>query len=264
MDFFSWIYDVIICHYKNYWIGQTMKNQKNPPWIVKLGIWWYKRQYESITYQSLRHIIFGQMHKINEWNYFFIFLQIMALSEIGEECIEDTIKSMKLYKIHKNNIGPKSFQIDLASFGKYILKYIIDINQYDEICKILDCTFDEFKGIKNIDQMYKPYFDWDFCIRHNVRPSDDSLFLNYSTGYSMIKNHFDWIHDKRYVFSENLKYWCIERKFGLMMEALHKSYTKFEPHLDNKTKDLYNEAISRKDYNFWCTGGHYTSGINNK
>lgn len=200
------------------------------------------------------------MNQINKWNYFFIFTQLKALSEIRddfiEETIEQTIESMKLYKVSQEK------SIDLSSFGKYILKYIIDISQCDTVCKMLDCTFDEFKKIKNIDDMYRPYFDWYFCTRYNVRPSDDSLFLNYYTGHEMIKNHFDWIHNKRYVFRENLKYWCIERKFGLMMEALYNSYAKFKPYLDEETNDLYEKAISCKDYNFWCTGGNYKSGIN--
>ena len=169
---------------------------------------------------------------------------------------------MKLYKVYQENIDKSDgLDIDLLSFGIYILKYFVFINDYDEVCKVLDCSLDEFKKIKNIDHMYRPYFDYNFCTTCNVRPSDDELFLNYYIGSDMIENHFDWIHDKNYVFNENLKHWCIKQKSGLVLKTLYKSYAKFEPYLDDETKDLYKQAILCKDYNFWCTGGHYTSGI---
>ena len=218
-------------------------------------MWLYKKYYKSTNIHSLQHIFFSHLYKIDEWNYFLLFLGLKALSEVKKESIKETIKSMKLYKVHQENY------IDLASFGKYILKYIVNIHEYDELCEILDCTFDEFKQINKIDIIYKPHHDWNFCTTNNVRPSDDSLFLNYYVADVMIEHHFDWIYDKKNVFSENLKHWCIKEKIGLMMKTLNKSYSKFEPYLDKETKDLYKKAVLCDDYIFWSTGGRYTGRI---
>ena len=161
---FNWIYYFVIKSWLDYWIHESFNDPRNLSLIVRFGIQYYKSK--SIT---SRHII-NQLSFVNEFNYFLIFLQIQTLAKINNNSLELTIKNLNLYQ--------NKSRIDIGLFGYYILKHAVQMDDYNAMCNIIGCTFDQFKKIDKIDLMFRPHFDYHFCLEFNIRPSNDTLFMN--------------------------------------------------------------------------------------